>query len=211
MRIIKDDNLERNVNKVISNKMKEYFENTNILKSDFNPMAEEPAKFKILIGKKEFFKNLETDLKKAITEELENNKVYVNNRIVNLKTDEVLTKIEKISSEKSRYSSYETIEELPFEFLIKHYNENRIEDKITEEQLNLYSNLKEEVFKESINELLDKKEYIKNDKKIYLDDIKEIINSSHIFEEKNSTKVFIITIEIKSNIFFSKFYHVFKS
>lgn len=45
MRIIKDDNLERNVNKVISNKMKEYFENTNILKSDFNPMAEEPAKF----------------------------------------------------------------------------------------------------------------------------------------------------------------------
>lgn len=186
MRIIKDDNLERNVNKVISNKMKEYFENTNILKSDFNPMAEEPAKFKILIGKKEFFKNLETDLKKAITEELENNKVYVNNRIVNLKTDEVLTKIEKISSEKSRYSSYETIEELPFEFLIKHYNENRIEDKITEEQLNLYSNLKEEVFKESINELLDKKEYIKNDKKIYLDDIKEIINSSHIFEEKLS-------------------------
>lgn len=186
MRIIKDDNLERNVNKVISNKMKEYFENTNILKSDFNPMAEEPAKFKILIGKKEFFKNLETDLKKAITEELENNKVYVNNRIVNLKTDEALTKIEKISSEKSRYSSYETIEELPFEFLIKHYNENRIEDKITEKQLNLYSNLKEEVFKESINELLDKKEYIKNDKKIYLDDIKEIINSSHIFEEKLS-------------------------
>ena len=186
MRIIKDDNLERNVNKVISNKMKEYFENTNILKSDFNPMAEEPAKFKILIGKKEFFKNLETDLKKAITEELENNKVYVNNRIVNLKTDEALTKIEKISSEKSRYSSYETIEELPFEFLIKHYNENRIEDKITEEQLNLYSNLKEEVFKESINELLNKKEYIKNDKKIYLDDIKEIINSSHIFEEKLS-------------------------
>ena len=96
------------------------------------------------------------------------------------------TKIEKISSEKSRYSSYETIEELPFEFLIKHYNENRIEDKITEEQLNLYSNLKEEVFKESINELLNKKEYIKNDKKIYLDDIKEIINSSHIFEEKLS-------------------------
>ena len=186
MRIIKDDNLERNVNKVISNKMKEYFENPNILKSDFNPMAEEPAKFKILIGKKEFFKNLETDLKKAITEELENNKVYVNNRIVNLKTDEALTKIEKISSEKSRYSSYETIEELPFEFLIKHYNENRIEDKITEEQLNLYSNLKEEVFKESINELLKKKEYIKNDKKIYLDDIKEIINSSHIFEEKLS-------------------------
>ena len=186
MRIIKDDNLERNVNKVISNKMKEYFENTNILKSDFNPMAEEPAKFKILIGKKEFFKNLEADLKKAITEEVENNKEYGNNRIINLKTDEVLTKIEKISSEKSRYSSYETIEELPFEFLIKHYNENRIEDKITEEQLNLYSNLKEEVFKESINELLDKKEYIKNDKKIYLDDIKEIINSSHIFEEKLS-------------------------
>lgn len=186
MRIIKDDNLERNVNKVISNKMKEYFENTNILKSDFNPMAEEPSKFKILIGKKEFFKNLEADLKKAITEEVENNKEYGNNRIINLKTDEVLTKIEKISSEKSRYSSYETIEKLPFEFLIKHYNENRIEDKITEEQLNLYSNLKEEVFKESINELLDKKEYIKNDKKIYLDDIKEIINSSHIFEEKLS-------------------------
>ena len=186
MRIIKDDILEEKVNKAIGNIMEEYFENTNILKSDFNPMAEEPAKFKILIGKKEFFKNLETDLKKAITEELENNKVYVNNRIVNLKTDEVLTKIEKISSEKSRYSSYETIEELPFEFLIKHYNENRIEDKITEEQLNLYSNLKEEVFKESINELLDKKEYIKNDKKIYLDDIKEIINSSHIFEEKLS-------------------------
>lgn len=186
MRIIKDDILEEKVNKAIGNIMEEYFENTNILKSDFNPMAEEPAKFKILIGKKEFFKNLETDLKKAITEELENNKVYVNNRIVNLKTDEALTKIEKISSEKSRYSSYETIEELPFEFLIKHYNENRIEDKITEEQLNLYSNLKEEVFKESINELLNKKEYIKNDKKIYLDDIKEIINSSHIFEEKLS-------------------------
>lgn len=186
MRIIKDDILEEKVNKAIANKMKEYFENTNILKSSFNPMAEEPAKFKILIGKKEFFKNLETDLKKAITEELENNKVYVNNRIVTLKTDEVLTKIEKISSEKSRYSSYETIEELPFEFLIKHYNENRIENKITEEQLNLYSNLKEEVFKESINELLNKKEYIKNDKKIYLDDIKEIINSSHIFEEKLS-------------------------
>lgn len=178
MRIIKDTDLEEKVNKVIGNIMEEYFKNTNILKSDFNPMAEEPAKFKILIGKKEFFKNLETDLKKAITEELENNKVYVNNRIVNLKTDEALTKIEKISSEKSRYSSYETIEELPFEFLIKHYNENRIEDKITEEQLNLYSNLKEEVFKESINEFLDKKEYIKNDKKIYLDDIKEIINSS---------------------------------
>ena len=186
MRIIKDDILEEKVNKAIGNIMEEYFENTNILKSDFNPMAEEPAKFKILIGKKEFFRELENDLKKAITEELENNKVYVNNRIVNLKTDEVLTKIEKISSEKSRYSSYETIEELPFEFLIKHYNENRIEDKITEEQLNLYSNLKEEVFKESINELLDKKEYIKNDKKIYLDDIKEIINSSHIFEEKLS-------------------------
>ena len=186
MRIIKDDILEEKVNKAIGNIMEEYFENTNILKSDFNPMAEEPAKFKILICKKEFFKNLETDLKKAITEELQNNKVYVNNRIVNLKTDEALTKIEKISSEKSRYSSYETIEELPFEFLIKHYNENRIEDKITEEQLNLYSNLKEEVFKESINELLDKKEYIKNDKKIYLDDIKEIINSSHIFEEKLS-------------------------
>lgn len=186
MRIIKDNILEEKVNKAIGNIMEEYFKNTNILKSDFNPMAEEPAKFKILIGKKEFFKNLETDLKKAITEELENNKVYVNNRIANLKTDEVLTKIEKISSEKSRYSSYETIEELPFEFLIKHYNENRIEDKITEEQLNLYSNLKEEVFKESINELLDKKEYIKNDKKIYLDDIKEIINTSHIFEEKLS-------------------------
>ena len=186
MRIIKDDILEEKVNKAIGNIMEEYFENTNILKSDFNPMAEEPAKFKILIGKKEFFKNLETDLKKAITEEVENNKEYGNNRIINLKTDEVLTKIEKIFSEKSRYSSYETIEELPFEFLIKHYNENRIEDKITEEQLNLYSNLKEEVFKESINELLDKKEYIKNDKKIYLDDIKEIINSSHIFEEKLS-------------------------
>ena len=186
MRIIKDDILEEKVNKAIGNIIEEYFENTNILKSDFNPMAEEPAKFKILIGKKEFFKNLEADLKKAITEEVENNKEYGNNRIINLKTDEVLTKIEKISSEKSRYSSYETIEELPFEFLIKHYNENRIEDKITEEQLNLYSNLKEEVFKESINELLDKKEYIKNDKKIYLDDIKEIINSSHIFEEKLS-------------------------
>lgn len=186
MRIIKDDNLERNVNKVISNKMKEYFENTNILKSDFNPMAEEPAKFKILIGKKEFFRELENDLKEVISKELEKNKEYNNNEIVELKTEEALKKLEKISSEKSRYSSYETIEELPFEFLIKHYNENRIEDKITEEQLNLYSNLKEEVFKESINELLYKKEYIKNDKKIYLDDIKEIINSSHIFEEKLS-------------------------
>ena len=98
MRIIKDANLEKKVNKVIGNIMEEYFKNTNILKSDFNPMAEEPAKFKILIGKKEFFKNLEADLKKAITEEVENNKEYGNNRIINLKTDEVLTKIEKISS-----------------------------------------------------------------------------------------------------------------
>lgn len=186
MRIIKDDILEEKVNKAIGNIMEEYFENTNILKSDFNPMAEEPAKFKILIGKKEFFRELENDLKEVISKELEKNKEYNNNEIVELKTEEALKKLEKISSEKSRYSSYETIEELPFEFLIKHYNENRIEDKITEEQLNLYSNLKEEVFKESINELLNKKEYIKNDKKIYLDDIKEIINSSHIFEEKLS-------------------------
>lgn len=186
MRIIKDDILEEKVNKAIGNIMEEYFENTNILKSDFNPMAEEPAKFKILIGKKEFFRELENDLKEVISKELEKNKEYNNNEIVELKTEEALKKLEKISSEKSRYSSYETIEELPFEFLIKKYNENRIEDKITEEQLNLYSNLKEEVFKESINELLDKKEYIKNDKKIYLDDIKEIINSSHIFEEKLS-------------------------
>ena len=89
MRIIKDDILEEKVNKAIGNIMEEYFENTNILKSDFNPMAEEPAKFKILIGKKEFFRELENDLKKAITEELENNKVYVNNRIVNLKTANV--------------------------------------------------------------------------------------------------------------------------
>ena len=186
MRIIKDDILEEKVNKAIGNIMEEYFENTNILKSDFNPMAEEPAKFKILIGKKEFFRELENDLKEVISKELEKNKEYNNNEIVELKTEEALKKLEKISSEKSRYSSYETIEELPFEFLIKHYNENRIEDKITEEQLNLYSNLKEEVFKESINELLNKKEYIKNDKKIYLDDIKEIINSSHIFEKKLS-------------------------
>ena len=180
MRIIKDDNLERNVNKVISNKMKEYFENTNILKSDFNPMAEEPAKFKILIGKKEFFKNLETDLKKAITEELENNKVYVNNRIVNLKTDEALTKIEKISSEKSRYSSYETIEELPFEFLIKHYNENKIEDKVTDTQLNIFLKLKKETFDKSINQIFEKKE----DDKLYLDDIKEVLNSIAKFENE---------------------------
>lgn len=187
MRIIKDDILEEKVNKAIGNIMEEYFENTNILKSDFNSMAEEPAKFKILIGKKEFFRELENDLKEVISKELEKNKEYNNNEIVELKTEEALKKLEKISSEKSRYSSYESIEELPFEFLIKHYNENRIEDKITEEQLNLYSNLKEEVFKESINEFLDKKEYIKNDKKIYLDDIKEIINSSsHIFEEKLS-------------------------
>ena len=186
MRIIKDDILEEKVNKTIGNIMEEYFINTNILKSDFNPMAEDPAKFKILIGKKEFFRELENDLKEVISKELEKNKEYNNNEIVELKTEEALKKLEKISSEKSRYSSYETIEELPFEFLIKHYNENRIENKITEEQLNLYSNLKEEVFKESINELLNKKEYIKNDKKIYLDDIKEIINSSHIFEEKLS-------------------------
>lgn len=180
MRIIKDDNLERNVNKAISNKMKEYFENTNILKSSFNPMAEEPAKFKILIGKKEFFKNLETDLKKAITEELENNKVYVNNRIVTLKTDEVLTKIEKISSEKSRYSSYETIEKLPFEFLIKHYEENKIEDKITDKQLNIFLKLKKETFDKSINQILEKKE----DDKLYLDDIKEVLNSIAKFENE---------------------------
>ena len=186
MRIIKDDILEEKVNKTIGNIMEEYFKNTNILKSDFNPMAEDPAKFKILIGKKEFFRELENDLKEVISKELKKNKEYNNNEIVELKTEESLKKIEKISSEKSRYSSYETIEKLPFEFLIKHYNENKIEDKVTEEQLNLYSNLKEEVFKESINELLDKKEYIKNDKKIYLDDIKEIINSSHIFEEKLS-------------------------
>lgn len=180
MRIIKDDNLERNVNKAISNKMKEYFENNNILKSSFNPMAEEPAKFKILIGKKEFFKNLETDLKKAITEELENNKVYVNNRIVTLKTDEVLTKIEKISSEKSRYSSYETIEKLPFEFLIKHYEENKIEDKITDKQLNIFLKLKKETFDKSINQILEKKE----DDKLYLDDIKEVLNSIAKFENE---------------------------
>ena len=186
MRIIKDDILEEKVNKTIGNIMEEYFKNTNILKSDFNPMAEDPAKFKILIGKKELFRELENDLKEVISKELKKNKEYNNNEIVELKTEESLKKIEKISSEKSRYSSYETIEKLPFEFLIKHYNENKIEDKVTEEQLNLYSNLKEEVFKESINELLDKKEYIKNDKKIYLDDIKEIINSSHIFEEKLS-------------------------
>lgn len=186
MRIIKDDILEEKVNKAIGNIMEEYFENTNILKSDFNPMAEESAKFKVLIGKKEFFRELENDLKEVISKELEKNKEYNNNEIVELKTEEALKKLEKISSEKSRYSSYETIEKLPFEFLIKHYNENKIEDKITEKQLNLYSNLKEEVFKESINELLDKKEYIKNDKKIYLDDIKKIINSSHIFEEKLS-------------------------
>ena len=41
MRIIKDDILEEKVNKTIGNIMEEYFKNTNILKSDFNPMAED--------------------------------------------------------------------------------------------------------------------------------------------------------------------------
>ena len=180
MRIIKDDNLERNVNKVISNKMKEYFENTNILKSDFNPMAEEPAKFKILIGKKEFFRELENDLKEVISKELEKNKEYNNNEIVELKTEEALKKLEKISSEKSRYSSYETIEKLPFEFLIKHYNENKIEDKVTDTQLNIFLKLKKETFDESINQILEKKE----DDKLYLDDIKEVLNSIAKFENE---------------------------
>ena len=180
MRIIKDDNLERNVNKVISNKMKEYFENTNILKSDFNSMAEDPAKFKILIGKKEFFRELENDLKEVISKELEKSKEYNNNEIVELKTEEALKKLEKISSEKSRYSSYETIEELPFEFLIKHYNENKIEDKITDKQLNIFLKLKKETFDESINQILEKKE----DDKLYLDDIKEVLNSIAKFENE---------------------------
>ena len=180
MRIIKDDNLERNVNKAISNKMKEYFENTNILKSSFNPMAEEPAKFKILIGKKEFFRELENDLKEVISKELEKNKEYNNNKIVELKTEEALKKLEKISSEKSRYSSYETIEKLPFEFLIKHYNENKIEDKITDKQLDIFLKLKKETFNESINQILAKKE----DDKLNLDDIKEVLNSSAKFENE---------------------------
>lgn len=180
MRIIKDDILEEKVNKAIGNIMEEYFENTNILKSDFNPMAEEPAKFKILIGKKEFFRELENDLKEVISKELEKNKEYNNNEIVELKTEEALKKLEKISSEKSRYSSYETIEKLPFEFLIKHYNENKIEDKVTHTQLNIFLKLKKETFDESINQILEKKE----DDKLYLDDIKEVLNSIAKFENE---------------------------
>ena len=180
MRIIKDDILEEKVNKAIGNIMEEYFENTNILKSDFNPMAEEPAKFKILIGKKEFFRELENDLKEVISKELEKNKEYNNNEIVELKTEEALKKLEKISSEKSRYSSYETIEKLPFEFLIKHYNENKIEDKVTDTQLNIFLKLKKETFDESINQILEKKE----DDKLYLDDIKEVLNSIAKFENE---------------------------
>ena len=180
MRIIKDDILEEKVNKAIGNIMEEYFENTNILKSDFNPMAEEPAKFKILIGKKEFFRELENDLKEVISKELEKNKEYNNNEIVALKTEEALKKLEKISSEKSRYSSYETIEKLPFEFLIKHYNENKIEDKVTHTQLNIFLKLKKETFDESINQILEKKE----DDKLYLDDIKEVLNSIAKFENE---------------------------
>ena len=180
MRIIKDDILEEKVNKAIGNIMEEYFENTNILKSDFNPMAEEPAKFKILIGKKEFFRELENDLKEVILKELEKSKEYNNNEIVELKTEEALKKIEKISSEKSRYSSYETIEKLPFEFLMKHYNENKIEDKITDKQLNIFLKLKKETFDESINQILEKKE----DDKLYLDDIKEVLNSIAKFENE---------------------------
>lgn len=180
MRIIKDDILEEKVNKAIGNIMEEYFENTNILKSDFNPMAEEPAKFKILIGKKEFFRELENDLKEVISKELEKNKEYNNNEIVELKTEEALKKLEKISSEKSRYSSYEAIEKLPFEFLIKHYNENKIEDKVTHTQLNIFLKLKKETFDESINQILEKKE----DDKLYLDDIKEVLNSIAKFENE---------------------------
>ena len=180
MRIIKDNILEEKVNKAIGNIMEEYFENTNILKSDFNPMAEEPAKFKILIGKKEFFRELENELKEVISKELEKNKEYNNNEIVELKTEEALKKIEKISSEKSRYSSYETIEKLPFEFLIKHYNENKIEDKVTDTQLNIFLKLKKETFEESINQILEKKE----DDKLYLDDIKEVLNSIAKFENE---------------------------
>lgn len=180
MRIIKDDILEEKVNKTIGNIMEEYFKNTNILKSDFNPMAEDPAKFKILIGKKEFFRELENDLKEVISKELEKNKEYNNNEIVELKTEEALKKIEKISSEKSRYSSYETIEKLPFEFLVKHYNENKIEDKITDKQLNIFLKLKKETFDESINQILEKKE----DDKLYLDDIKEVLNSIAKFENE---------------------------
>ena len=180
MRIIKDDILEKKVNKTIGNIMEEYFKNTNILKSDFNPMAEDPAKFKILIGKKEFFRELENDLKEVISKELEKNKEYNNNEIVELKTEEALKKIEKISSEKSRYSSYETIEKLPFEFLIKHYNENKIEDKITDKQLNIFLKLKKETFDESINQILEKKE----EDKLYLDDIKEVLNSIAKFENE---------------------------
>lgn len=180
MRIIKDDILEEKMNKAIGNIMEEYFENTNILKSDFNPMAEEPAKFKILIGKKEFFRELENVLKEVISKELEKNKEYNNNEIVELKTEEALKKLEKISSEKSRYSSYETIEKLPFEFLIKNYNENKIEDKITDKQLNIFLKLKKETFDKSINQILEKKE----DDKLYLDDIKEVLNSIAKFENE---------------------------
>lgn len=180
MRIIKDGILEEKVNKAIGNIMEGYFKNTNILKSDFNPMAEEPAKFKILIGKKEFFKELENDLKVVISKELEKNKEYNNNEIVELKTEEALKKLEKISSEKSRYSSYETIEKLPFEFLIKHYDENKIEDKITDKQLDIFLKLKKETFSESINQILAKKE----DDKLNLDDIKEVLNSSAKFENE---------------------------
>ena len=97
-----------------------------------------------------------------------------------LKTEEALKKIEKISSEKSHYSSYETIEKLPFEFLVKHYNENKIEDKITDKQLNIFLKLKKETFDESINQILEKKE----DDKLYLDDIKEVLNSIAKFENE---------------------------
>lgn len=178
MSVIKDVNLEKKVNKAIGNLFKNYFENNNILKSDSHPLADDPAKFIILIGKKEFFKELEHDLKEVVSKELENNEEYNNNKIIELKTEEALKKVEKITSGKSRYVSFESIEQFPFEFLIKHYNENRINDKITDKQLNLFTKLKQETFKDSIDELLEKKE----DDKLHLEDIKEHLNNTRELE-----------------------------
>ena len=180
MRIIKNKNLEEKINKQIANELEKYFKDTTILKEHFNPMADEPAKFEIKIGKKDFFKSVEMDIKEVISKELKNSNIPEIEKITNLKVEEVLKKIEKISDEKSRYQSYETIEVLPFEFLIKHYNDNNIEEKITDKHLRIYSDIKKEVFNENLDKIFEKQD----NGKIYLNDIKNIVDSKEIFENR---------------------------
>jgi len=180
MRIIKNKNLEEKINKQIANELEKYFKDTTILKEHFNSMADEPAKFEIKIGKKNFFKSVEIDIKEVILKELKNSNIPEIEKIANLKVEEVLKKIEKISEEKSRYQSYETIEALPFEFLIKHYNDNNIEEKITDKHLRIYSDIKKEVFNENLDKIFEKQD----NGKIYLNDIKNIVDSKEIFENR---------------------------